>query len=69
MFSWTLGDLTRTRRLREQALENRARRLEIEQQQERDLAASDERAHIAREMHDIVAHSLSVIITQADGGR
>lgn len=69
LFSWTLGDLTRTRRLREQALEDRARRLEIEQQQERDLAASDERAHIAREMHDIVAHSLSVIITQADGGR
>lgn len=69
LFSWTLGDLTRTRRLREQGLEDRARRLEIEQQQERALAASDERAHIAREMHDIVAHSLSVIITQADGAR
>ncbi len=69
LFSWTLGDLTRTRRLREEALEGRARRLEVEQQQERALAASDERSHIAREMHDIVAHSLSVIITQADGGR
>ncbi len=69
LFSWTLGDLTRTRRLREQALEGRARRLVVEQQQERALAASDERAHIAREMHDIVAHSLSVIITQADGAR
>jgi len=69
LFAWTLGDLTRTRRLRLQALEDRARRLEIEQQQERALAASDERSHIAREMHDIVAHSLSVIITQADGGR
>lgn len=69
LFSWTFGDLTRTRRLREQALEDRAQRLEIEQQQERALAANDERAHIAREMHDIVAHSLSVIITQADGGR
>ncbi|WP_427019002.1 sensor histidine kinase [Pseudarthrobacter sp. P1] len=69
LFSWTLGDLTRTRRLREQALEERANRLEIEQTQERELAASDERAHIAREMHDIVAHSLSVIITQADGAR
>lgn len=69
LFSWTFGDLTRTRRLREQGLEDRARRLEIEQQQERALAASDERAHIAREMHDIVAHSLSVIITQADGAR
>nr|WP_179389128.1 histidine kinase [Psychromicrobium silvestre] len=69
LFAWTFGDLTRTRRLREQGLEDRAQRLEIEQQQERALAASDERAHIAREMHDIVAHSLSVIITQADGGR
>nr|WP_026555294.1 sensor histidine kinase [Arthrobacter sp. 35W] len=69
LFAWTLGDLTRTRRLREEALEGRAHRLEIEQQQERALAASDERAHIAREMHDIVAHSLSVIITQADGAR
>jgi signal transduction histidine kinase len=69
LFSWTAGDLTRTKRLREQALEDRAHRLEIEAQQERELAASDERAHIAREMHDIVAHSLSVIIAQADGAR
>ncbi|MCZ2403095.1 sensor histidine kinase [Paenarthrobacter sp. Z7-10] len=68
-FAWALGDLTRTRRLRLQALEDRTHRLEVEQQQERALAASDERSHIAREMHDIVAHSLSVIITQADGGR
>ncbi|EMY36032.1 histidine kinase [Arthrobacter crystallopoietes BAB-32] len=66
---WTFGDLARTRRLAVQALQDRARRLEIERQQERDLAAADERSHIAREMHDIVAHSLSVIITQADGAR
>ena len=69
LFSWTLGDLTRVRRLQVQALSDRARRLETEQRQERSLAAADERAHIAREMHDIVAHSLSVIITQADGAR
>ncbi|MDP5228583.1 MULTISPECIES: histidine kinase [Arthrobacter] len=68
-FAWTLGALTRARRLRFQAIEDRARRLEVENRQERALAAADERAHIAREMHDIVAHSLSVIITQADGGR
>ncbi|HXF02263.1 MAG TPA: histidine kinase [Arthrobacter sp.] len=66
---WTFGDLVRNRRLTVQALEDRARRLEVERQQERDLAAADERSHIAREMHDIVAHSLSVIITQADGAR
>ncbi len=67
--AWLLGDLTRTRRLAVKALEDRAHRLEVEQQQERDLAAADERSHIAREMHDIVAHSLSVIITQSDGAR
>src|SRR5690606_18563012 len=50
-------------------LEDRTRRLEVEREQERELAAADERSHIAREMHDIVAHSLSVIITQADGAR
>lgn len=69
LLAWTAGDLARSRRLTLQALEDRTRRLEVEQQQERDLAAADERSHIAREMHDIVAHSLSVIITQADGAR
>ncbi|MCC9203439.1 histidine kinase [Arthrobacter sp. zg-Y769] len=69
LMAWMFGDLTRTRRLALQALQDRARRLEVERQQERELAAADERSHIAREMHDIVAHSLSVIITQADGAR
>jgi signal transduction histidine kinase len=69
LVSWTFGDLTRTRRLAVQALRDRARRLEVERQQERDLAAADERSRIAREMHDIVAHSLSVVIAQADGAR
>ena len=69
LLAWTVGDLARSRRRTLQALEDRTRRLEIERQQERDLAAADERSHIAREMHDIVAHSLSVIITQADGAR
>ena len=69
LVAWTFGDLARTRRLAMQALKDHARRLEVERQQERDLAAADERTHIAREMHDIVAHSLSVIITQADGAR
>ncbi|BBE23128.1 two-component sensor histidine kinase [Arthrobacter sp. MN05-02] len=69
LLAWTMGDLARSRRLTYRALEDRNRRLEVERQQERDLAAADERSHIAREMHDIVAHSLSVIITQADGAR
>ncbi|PWH05315.1 two-component sensor histidine kinase [Brachybacterium endophyticum] len=40
-----------------------------EREQRTRLAVADERARIAREMHDVVAHSLSVIIAQADGGR
>jgi signal transduction histidine kinase len=50
-----------------QALEERAIRLEKERDQQAELAAARERARIAREMHDIVAHSLSVMITLADG--
>lgn len=69
LVAWTFGDLARTRRINLQTLEDRARRLEVEREQERALAASDERSHIAREMHDIVAHSLSVIIAQSDGAR
>ena len=69
LLCWAFGDLARNRRFTLQALQDRARRLEIERQQERDLAAADERSHIAREMHDIVAHSLSVMIAQADGAR
>lgn len=51
-------------RLREHSRLSEARR-----EQELRLAALDERTHIAREMHDVLAHSLNVIIAQADGGR
>ena len=66
---WFLGDSRRMRDLRSEEFKERARRLEYEQEQERRLAAQDERTRIAREMHDIVAHSLSSIISQADGAR
>lgn len=68
-FTWTLGDLLRTRRAYVAELEERARRLELERDQQARLARTAERTRIARELHDIVAHSLSIVIAQADGGR
>ncbi|WP_432537807.1 sensor histidine kinase [Kineococcus arenarius] len=67
--TWLLGRLRRASRQNELALLERARLLENERENESRLAATAERQRIAREMHDVVAHSLSVIIAQADGGR
>jgi signal transduction histidine kinase len=47
-------------------MDERARRLEIERDQQSVIAAAAERTRIARELHDIVSHSLSVVITLAD---
>lgn len=66
--AWALGNLRRARLNQFLALEERARLLELERAQELRLAATSERTRIAREMHDVVAHSLSVVIAQADGG-
>ncbi|GAB78676.1 Signal transduction histidine kinase [Austwickia chelonae] len=65
---WVMGELSRHRMENIQALRERAEYLERERDQRARLAAQDERARIAREMHDVVAHSLSVIVVQADGG-
>ncbi|WP_199506503.1 sensor histidine kinase [Geodermatophilus sp. TF02-6] len=67
--AWALGDLRRARLRELDDLQERARLLELERDQEMRLAATAERARIAREVHDVVAHSLSVVIAQADGGR
>ncbi|MET9763255.1 histidine kinase [Streptomyces sp. NPDC006372] len=64
-----IGVTVRTRRNYTEALEDRARRLEIERDQQAQLATAAERARIAREMHDIIGHNLSVITGLADGGR
>ncbi|MFD4292993.1 sensor histidine kinase [Rhodococcus sp. NPDC058532] len=66
---WAFGDLRRVRNQEFEGLTERARLLELERAQEAELAALGERTRIAREMHDIVAHSLTVVIAQADGGR
>ncbi|MEY9487710.1 signal transduction histidine kinase [Streptomyces calvus] len=64
-----IGVTVRTRQNYTEALEDRARRLEIERDQQARIAAAAERARIAREMHDIIGHNLSVITGLADGGR
>jgi signal transduction histidine kinase len=62
-----IGYYVRTRRAYLASLVGRAERLERERDREALLAASAERARIAREMHDIVAHNLAVMIALADG--
>ncbi|MEU6986757.1 histidine kinase [Streptomyces sp. NPDC046324] len=64
-----LGIAVRSRKDHTAALVDRARRLEIERDQQAQLAAAAERTRIAREMHDIIGHNLSVITGLADGGR
>ena len=66
---WAFGLVRRSRRETIAALVDRAERLEVERDQQAQIATAAERARIAREMHDIVAHSLSIVIAQADGGR
>ena len=67
--AWALGTLGRVRSAYVDALVERSRRIERETAQQVELAASEERARIAREMHDVVAHGLSVMVVQADGAR
>lgn len=65
--AWLLGYLARTRRAYVASLEDRAAQLERDAEQQTQIATAAERARIAREMHDVVAHSLSVMVVQADG--
>jgi signal transduction histidine kinase len=67
--AWALGTLGRIRRAYVDALVERGQRIEREAAQQVELAARDERARIAREMHDVVAHGLTVMVVQADGAR
>jgi signal transduction histidine kinase len=65
--AWVLGDSMRYRRGYYAALEDRAARLEAERSAQAKIAAAAERARIARELHDVVAHHVSVMVVQADG--
>ena len=63
--AWILGDNLRTRRQYLAELEEKATRAEERQAAEAARAVTEERARIARELHDVVAHSMSVMVVQA----
>jgi signal transduction histidine kinase len=67
--AWILGDNLRTRRAYTASVEERAARLEQEQLDSASRAVNEERARIARELHDVVAHSVSVMVVQAGAAR
>jgi signal transduction histidine kinase len=67
--AWFVGDNTRYRRRQAELLQERAERAEREREEHARLAALEERARIAREIHDVVAHSVSVIAIQAGAAR
>ncbi|MFE3456325.1 sensor histidine kinase [Nocardiopsis aegyptia] len=66
-WAWTWGTLVRVRRAHIAGLQERARQLERDREAQARIAAARERARIARELHDIVAHSLGVMVVVADG--
>jgi signal transduction histidine kinase len=66
--TWALGDSARSRRAYTAELEARAERLERERELEASRAAAEERARIARELHDMVAHHVSMMVVQAEAG-
>lgn len=67
VLAWVLGDSMRTRRAYFDQLVERAARLEKEREAQAKVAVAAERARIARELHDVVAHNVSVMVVQADG--
>jgi signal transduction histidine kinase len=66
--AFLLGSLDRSRREHTEALRERAGHLERERIAEAARAAAEERARIARDMHDILAHAVSVMVVQAEAG-
>jgi signal transduction histidine kinase len=66
---WVFGDSRRVRRLHLEVAEERAARAERERDERARAAVQEERTRIAREMHDIVAHSVSVMVVQAGAAR
>jgi signal transduction histidine kinase len=66
---WAIGDSVQTRRQYLANLEDRAANLEREREERDRWAVADERARIARELHDVVAHHVGVMVVQAGAAR
>jgi len=66
--AWLVGRDLRRRRQRMADLETRAVLLESEREEKARLAVAEERGRIARELHDVIAHAVSVIVVQAQAG-
>jgi signal transduction histidine kinase len=66
--AWVLGDRARVQRALAAELAERAARLERERTAEARRAVAEERARIARELHDVVAHHVSMMVVQAEAG-
>ncbi|MDH3038005.1 MULTISPECIES: sensor histidine kinase [unclassified Streptomyces] len=66
--AYALGMLARVQRAYTAELEDRARRLERERAADTARARAEERARIARDMHDILAHAVSLMVVQAEAG-
>jgi signal transduction histidine kinase len=66
--AWFVGRAIRRRQLLLQMLADRTEELEREREYRARAAVADERARIARELHDVVAHSVSVMVVQAQAG-
>lgn len=64
-----VGFALRGQRNQSMLLAHRAERLEREREQKARLAVAEERVRIARELHDVVAHAISVIVVQAQAGQ
>ncbi|MBK1784650.1 sensor histidine kinase [Prauserella sp. ASG 168] len=67
LLCWVLGEFVGARRAYQGEVEARLHLLETERDQATRIAVAEERGRIARELHDVVAHAVSVIVVHADG--